>query len=347
MPNDSSEISIGFVLVGDKTAASSRHRVLDPTKYFDDNINSEFLHLSNYDEYTSEIVRKILFSVNILSFSTKHDVVYIQKIPLPRIILQCINLIGPEIVFDFDDALYTSPQWEENSPKRRSRLIQSIKQSSAVVTGNPNLSSFAEQYNDQVYTLPTPVPKSNKISRTDEPEPVTIGWIGGRSNLRYLELIKEPLQRILDEYNTELVIISGDDDPISFFSARNDVQYLVWSLEDEYKQLSKFDLMIRPMADTEWINGKGGYTSVIRCMSVGIPVIASSIEPLREITTPDESILFASTSEEWYSKMKQLIEDPELRDRIGTKARSEINQQGLWTEDYAAQLQEILVSVGS
>ncbi|WP_176791199.1 glycosyltransferase family protein [Haloplanus vescus] len=343
MASDSDEISVGFILVGDNSTASSRHRVLDPTKFFDDSIECRFLSLNSSHNF--ELSRTIFFLFNFLLLTWKSDIIYIQKAILPRVVFKLTDFLRTKVVFDFDDAIYTSPEWEDDDPERRERLITALESATVVITGNPNLSTFAEEYNDKVYTLPTPVPKDDMISGISESDTVTIGWIGGANNLRYLELIEEPLLRILNDYKTELVIVSGTELPDNILESHGDIEHLVWELEKEHEQLSRFDFMIRPMADTEWINGKGGYTSIIRCMSIGIPVIASSIEPLEKITNPGNSILFASTNKEWYSKMEELIDNPEKRREIGIKARQEVSRQKLWTEDYANELQDILKSV--
>lgn len=346
MSCNTSNFSVGFIVVGDETTASTRHRVLDPIEHFSKDINTDVLSFySHRSKYSNKWVSKIVFVARMFLFSFRKDIIYIQKIPLPGIVIRIIEFIGGKVVFDFDDALYTSPDWEEDDPERRSRLKQSLEASTAVFTGNPNLSSFARRYNDNIYTLPTPVPKENRISTETESDQVTIGWIGSPGNLRYLQLIEEPLDCILENCDTELVIVTGEDRPVDLFEENDDVRYISWSLEEERGQLAKFDLVVRPMSDTEWINGKGGYTSVIRCMSLGLPVIASPISPLKELTSPGDSILFASTPEEWHNMLEYLICNVDFRNEVGKKARQEVETQKLWTEDYASRLQRVLKSV--
>lgn len=346
MSSSPNRFSVGFIVVGNEMTASTRHRVLDPIKYFKDNIDTDILSFRDHREkYSTSAISKALFVARILHFSRDKDIVYVQKIPLPKWVIQTIEVAGGDVVFDFDDALYTSPQWEDENSKRRSRLKQSIKSSTAVITGNPNLSDFARRWNTTVYTLPTPVPQDSEIIHKPELEQVTIGWIGGGENLRYLEMIEDPLTRILEEHDAKLNIITGEDPPVDIFEGNDSVCYIPWSLDKERNYLSELDLVVRPMWDSEWINGKGGYTSVTRCMSLGLPVIASPIEPLRELTTPNESILFASTTEEWYKKIDGLISNSKRRKQIGKTARREIETQQLWTEDYAMRLQNILEGI--
>lgn len=339
-------ISVGFVTVGNEDTASTRHRVLDPIEFFDDNIDVEVLSFRTYQNYSPiPIANKILFILRVLSFSRNKDILFIQKIPLPKEIIKLLTIRVPTVVFDFDDALYTSPRWKTDNLTRRKRLTETIESSTGVVTGNPNLSEFARRYNEQVYTLPTCVPKEDQINYDLNPDRITIGWIGGPGNLRYLHQIKEPLTRILDNYDSNLIIITGEDRPVEPLKNNEKVQYTSWSLEKEREMLANIDIAIRPMWDSEWINGKGGYTSVIRCMSLGIPVVASPIDPLKKLTTPGESIVFASNEEEWYNKLEYLISDDNSRNEIGVQARKEIASRRLWTEDYASRLQNTLLEI--
>ncbi|WP_175507116.1 glycosyltransferase [Halostagnicola kamekurae] len=343
MSKDIDNISIGFILVGDETTASTRHRILEPTKYFGDKFEIEFLSFrAHRSDFLGRSLSNIIFSIKMVLFSFNKDIIYVQKIPLPGYLVKTLSLVCGEIVFDFDDALYTSPEWEDDRPSRRSRLKQSIDASSIVITGNPNLSNFARQYNDHVYTIPTSVPKEEQVAVQNSSTQVTIGWIGGPGNLRYLELIKEPLESILEDFDCELKIVTGEEPPVTPLKNHQKVRYATWSLQDEQELIKSFDIMIRPMPDTEWINGKGGYTSVIRCMSLGVPVVASPIEPLSEITSPGKSILFSETPNEWYDALERLICDDDFRKQSGLKARHEVDTQGLWTEDYAREIQEIL-----
>jgi len=346
MTQNSNSISVGFIVTGDETTASTRHRVLDPVEKLGKDIDADFLSFQSHNSKHSDgLLSTLLFVFKMVLFSSKRDILFIQKIPLPKFLIQIIDFVCGGIVFDYDDALYTSPEWEDDQPSRRSRLIQSIEISTAVITGNPNLSIFAESYNDNVYTLPTAVPKEDRVEPKQDPDQITIGWIGGPGNLRYLELIEEPLRRIIEGHNCELNIVTGDDPPVTPLNEHDNIHYISWSLENERELIGSFDLMIRPMPDTMWINGKGGYTSVIRCMSLGIPVVASPIDPLEQLTTRNESIFFAATPDEWYRKLEQLVSDDDLRRQLGMKARQEISTNELWTEDYAQKLEEILRSI--
>lgn len=340
-----------FVTVGDEQTASTRHRVLDIRGYLDE--QEMRTNLISFQRFRSRlpkwgIITKIAFISLIFAKSFGKDIVYIQKVPLPWPVISLLQLISGNVVFDFDDALYTSPEWKSENQQRKKWLKQSLRSSSAVIVGNPNLRDFAERYNKNVHVLPTPVPKVDSTTEEkSDGSPITLGWIGHPANLRYLKAIENPVQQILQDFDAELSIITGDDRPALPFIERTgkDVHYNQWSLSTEEEGIRRFDIMLRPMPNTEWIQGKGGYTSIIRCMSLGIPVIASPIEPLLDMTTPGKSILIADDDDEWYNMIRELVKNEEMRHEVGKSAKNQVGENNLWADQYSLKLAKVLSSI--
>ena len=58
-------------------------------------------------------------------------------------------MVGKKTVFDIDDAL----SGVKLNPEAEERVIQMIKNSSAVIVGRHELRDFARNFNDQVYLI--------------------------------------------------------------------------------------------------------------------------------------------------------------------------------------------------
>ena len=56
-------------------------------------------------------------------------------------------------------------------------------------------------------------------------------------------------------------------------------------------------------------------------MAVGIPCVASPVGINKELIRDGENGFLATTEEEWYEKLSLLIENPEIRKRMGLRER--------------------------
>jgi glycosyltransferase involved in cell wall biosynthesis len=86
-----------------------------------------------------------------------------------------------------------------------------------------------------------------------------------------------------------------------------------------------------PLPDTPWMRGKCGY-KLIQYMACGLPVVASPVVVNAEIVTHGETGFLASSPAEWRSVLQTLINDPELRVRMGQAGRKRVER------DYSLQV---------
>lgn len=337
-------IDLLYVTTGDNETASTRHRVLDVIPHLDRRINTDILSYKSWRQAPSrrKITMKSSFVLSLMRRAIKSDVIYIQKLPLPRSIIKILSLLCEEIIFDFDDAIYISQSGQEK-PRVMRWLNACLDCSSLVITGNPNLSKYAKKYNENVKTMPTPVPKVELPvnDNSQEKNRTTIGWIGHPSNLSYLRQIKGPLTSILTSNKAELRIVTDVgrkyEGPFEDLIGET-VIYDQWELNSENKKISEFDFSVRPIPNTQWNRAKGGYTSIVRCISLGIPVISSSLETLKEILPPGGPILFTDSLSEWSRMMEILTKYITFRHKLAGECRNYIDKQGLWAENFASDI---------
>ena len=65
---------------------------------------------------------------------------------------------------------------------------------------------------------------------------------------------------------------------------------------------------------------------------MGIPGVYSQIQPYVEIIEPGVNGFMASTVDEWFLRLCQLIEDSDLRDRVGSQALKTVKDHWLLTK---------------
>ena len=86
------------------------------------------------------------------------------------------------------------------------------------------------------------------------------------------------------------------------------------------ENLQDFDIGIMPLADDEWSRGKGGY-KLLQYMAIGIPCVASPVGTNNRIILEGINGFLSSSEDEWMKKLSLLIENSDLRYRMGIAGR--------------------------
>ena len=96
-----------------------------------------------------------------------------------------------------------------------------------------------------------------------------------------------------------------------------------WNEKDEVADIQSFDIGLMPLMDDPWLHGKCGL-KILQCLAVGVPIICSPAGINREIVEDGVHGFWANTQEEWVEKLEILINDPDLRKRMGIESRKRV-----------------------
>lgn len=154
---------------------------------------------------------------------------------------------------------------------------------------------------------------------------VTIGWIGSHGNTFYLFEIQKALEAVCRKCDNVQVKLIGTR---GFRSEEKKIKLVEWSLDTELKELATFDIGIMPLTDDEWSRGKGNYKQ-LQYMALGIPSVVSPVGVNTTLLKEGVNGYFARNNGEWEEKLSKLIEDRDLREKLGHKSREMV------TEDYS------------
>ena len=89
----------------------------------------------------------------------------------------------------------------------------------------------------------------------------------------------------------------------------------------EVDQLRQSDIGIMPLfAEQEWDKYKCGL-KLIQYMAVGLPGVASPVGVNSEIVEHGQSGFVATTEEDWFQILDELLTDPSRRTAVGIAAR--------------------------
>lgn len=256
------------------------------------------------------------------------DIIVILRKLLPAWKRKLIRRFTKKIIFEYDDSImYRSSRWENQySRTRRIRFKDMVKTCDLIIAGNKFLKGEATKYVDEekVHIIPTVVDIERYTPKKyDIKNDVVLGWLGGRGTLYYLKTLLPAFEEIGKRFPfVQLKIVCND-----FFDVpAMKVIKKEWSEADEIADLQSFDIGLGPLTDDVWTQGKCGL-KLVQYLAVGVPVICSPVGANKEIVKDGEVGLWASDTREWIDKLSLLIDNPELRKKMGETGRERIKKR--------------------
>ena len=225
-------------------------------------------------------------------------------------------------MYDFDDAVMYGSKGE--SATRARKFKNMVKNADAVFCGNNFLLKEARQYrDDNIFYVPTVVDTDEyPVKEHIETRPVTVGWIGSRSTLRYLVDLEELVLRAPDQREVMFKIVADR-------SLNTDAQNVVfekWTAEKEKSLLLGFDIGVMPLRDDVWSRGKCGL-KLIQYMASGLPSITHPVGAAQEIITDGVNGMLRSDMDGWRDAIENLSRDVAGRSRMGRAARDVVEER--------------------
>ena len=266
-----------------------------------------------------------------------YDLVFIHREAFPFFSPAVENLVikraressrRARVIFSFDDAIYAGH--EDVSTLSHPRLYrwkhgrgydEVIRSVDHVIAGNRILAEYASRLNASTTVIPTVVDCSKYQMRAVSPDsssPITIGWMGSPTTAPYLRTIAPALQRIASKHGARVQFRF-----VGCPEYRLDLKSLThapFRLETEIEELQRFDIGLMPLADTAWSRGKCAFKA-IQYMASGVATVASPVGITPEVVRHGMNGLLASSQEEWFLALDQLVKDAPLRVRLGREAR--------------------------
>ena len=260
--------------------------------------------------------------VRLIQSLPAYDVVFLQKRLLQWWWIKYIRWKARVLVYDFDDAvLYRdSHAAHKHSFNRWLRFRNTVKHADLVIAGNDYLSRLAQPYASRISVIPTGVDMRRYVPKPTGGDVLTIGWIGSSPNLMYLEKLVAPINRLYAQSPCfQLKIVCNAF--IDGFSCP--VVKKVWREEDEVEDIQSFDIGLLPMVDDHWTRGKCAL-KLLQYMACGLPSVSSDTEFVRGIIEDGRNGYLSDSTEDWFEKLRMLIEDKALRKDLGAAAKRSI-----------------------
>ncbi len=258
-----------------------------------------------------------------------YDAVLLQRKLLPALHLHWLRRNAKRLIFDFDDAVLYRDSYDPRGPKSRrraSRFGRTARAADLVIAGNSFLADCATIHGapgDRVRVIPTCIATdrySPRATATASDSILRLVWIGSSSTLQGIEIQRSMLERLGREFgNLRLRLISDRFprfDPLG-------VEAVAWSDAGEASAIAGADIGISWMPDDLWSRGKCGL-KVLQYGAAGLPTIANPVGVHGEILRDGKTGLLATTEDEWVGAIGKLVNDRDLRHRMGQAARDRV-----------------------
>lgn len=274
------------------------------------------------DGFEVELITSRTNFLKIIDRIRRADVLYIQRLLFNPIKLSLIKAVAKKVVYDFDDAVMYGFRGE--SATRARKFKNMVNHVDAVFCGNHFLFREAKRHREEgVYYIPTVVDADQyPVKAHSEKKPVTIGWIGSRSTLRYLVDLEGLVLKAPDEKSVIYKIVADS----SLNTEAPNVIFEKWSAEKEKSLLLSFDIGVMPLRDDVWSRGKCGL-KLIQYMASGLPSITHPVGAAQEIITDGIDGMVRSGMDGWRDAIEALSKDVTERARMGQAARETVEKR--------------------
>jgi len=282
---------------------------------------------------------------------TSADLVVIQR-DFPRfwneykqIVIQA-RTEGKPIVYEIDDLLFKMPL--DHSHRREYvdvlvPMLSAVLNADMVTVSTSELLDFMSQLNPNTRMINNYLDDSvweiKQIAEVPKDcNSVVIGYMGGETHQLDIQVITPTLLKILQGYSGSVKInIWGGKPPTELL----DSPYVKWIPinQYDYAEFAKYfvrqecDLFVAPLRDNPFNRAKSGL-KFFEYSALGSPGIYSRLSAYEGVINHGVNGFLAQEPEEWEKYIKELIDNPQARVRMGHQAQESIKDSWLLSQNY-------------
>ena len=255
-------------------------------------------------------------------------VIFREVIPTRSIFFEkIVSKLEIPIIYDFDDAIWIKDVSYVNKKisffKDEKKIEKILPLCKYITCGNEYLANFALKFNSNVVIIPSTVDTDiyKPIKKNNINGPVKIGWVGSHTTIKHFELISDVYLELKTKYNknVEFVVI-GDE---YYKNEKLNLRGKKWENDKEVQLFNSFDIGVMPLPNNDWTKGKCGMKGLLY-MSVGLPTVMSNVGMNKDIINDGINGFLPTGNQEWIDVLSKLIEDKDLRTKIGNQGRETV-----------------------
>jgi glycosyltransferase involved in cell wall biosynthesis len=211
------------------------------------------------------------------------------------------------------------------------RLADNMALADVVTCVTEPLAAVLRDYAADVRVIPNGLPAQYLGHARDyqaDGRPLNVGWAGTSSTVAELPEAVRALNRISQYGRPGGVMVRlvgiGPEQAMALGLRGRQIGALGWvqRVEHYLQAVEEFDVWCAPYRDTAF-NARKFATKFLEASVLGIPLVASDTEAYRRVIRHGENGFLVKYEHEWGRLLKRLVDDPELRQRVGMAARGE------------------------
>lgn len=253
---------------------------------------------------------------------------------------------GIKCAYDIDDDVFSiPPECAElhrlfKDPTARDRFLEFVKTADALLVSTPYLADSLRKHTQVPMFV---IPNSLDVSSWDSAfhtrmtgllsrPAITLGWTGSSFHMYDAPVVGEALGMIMEEFPSVRLTCIGwpkiehfNNPGLTKFADR--IKIGDWVPIDVLPEaMAEFDIGLAPLNHGYDYNRSRSGIKWMQYAALGIPTVASPMEPYQDVMKEGETGLFASNNSPkgWYEAIKKLVMDSVLRDQLGLAARREV-----------------------
>lgn len=192
----------------------------------------------------------------------------------------------------------------------KENILEITKVSDAIGACSGVQQEMFSAYHDNVLLIPESVHDDFFVEKKThiDKEHITLVYCGYSDKAKDTLQIKNVIKRLMEEFGCKMLFVCEKDPQITAFP----YEFIKYDQRIIAKQLLQGDIMLapRPMEGIE--KRSHSFTKASYPLAVGLPTVASPLPSYY-----DTPVILCYNEEEWYEKVKELIQDASLRQKLG------------------------------
>jgi hypothetical protein len=210
-------------------------------------------------------------------------------------------------------------------PVTQDSVIHAAEVADLVTVTTEPLAEVMRKHNPNVVVIPNVVPDAILDIERPRRDRLVLGWAGGASHAADILMIAAQVRRFLDRHpRAQMHLIGTDYGP----TIRRPCRFTRWDADlMAYYRNIDFDIGLAPLTGTRFDRSKSNIKA-LECAALGIPVVASDVEPYRDFVIDGVTGYLVRREDQWFARLRDLANDDAMRTEMGAKARE---QATAWT----------------
>lgn len=278
--------------------------------------------------------------------------------------IEALQAMGSWVLVDWDDDyLNVNPSddttWRYyQQPDVRTRVQKALSVADGVVCASDRLAEVAREHNEHVFVVPNGLPArflNHPIKSNPRDSRTVVGWAGTPGTAAEFRIMAKSVRAMLRETNRVLLRTVGLNpawvrrlicEERNFPVDPAKLDCVPWiDGHDEYMSIcGSFDVWLAPYRDTPFNQAKYP-TKALEAAFLGIPTLASDIEPYRVIRAREDKPqgILIPMEHQWGGAIRTMVMSPPTRRMYAANAR---DWASLQTAEHLAQQWEAVLWPG-